>query len=59
MLDWLESAAENGYPCTYVFERDPYLDPLRSHARFARLLAESRAATAAYRRLLVEAPAGS
>ncbi len=53
-LDWLEGAARNGYPCTYLFERDPFLDPLRSEERFARLLAELRESTAGYRRLLEE-----
>jgi tetratricopeptide (TPR) repeat protein len=50
-LDWLEAAAANGYPCTALFERDPFLDALRPHERFVRLLSELREATAGYRSL--------
>jgi TolB-like protein/Tfp pilus assembly protein PilF len=37
-LDWLERAADTGFPCYPWFERDTLLDPLRRHPGFVRLL---------------------
>jgi DNA-binding winged helix-turn-helix (wHTH) protein/TolB-like protein len=43
-LQWLEQAADTGFPCHVWFSRDPLLDPLRTHPRFVRLLARMEAA---------------
>ena len=37
-IKWLESAAENGFPCYPLFERDKNLNNLRQDARFVALL---------------------
>jgi tetratricopeptide (TPR) repeat protein len=37
-LDWLERAADTGFPCYRWFTLDPLLDPVRTTPRFARLL---------------------
>jgi tetratricopeptide (TPR) repeat protein len=39
-LNWLESAAESGFPCYVLFETDHNLDNLRQHARFKAFLAK-------------------
>jgi hypothetical protein len=41
-LDWLEAAADGGFPCYPCFERDPNLDSLRAHPRFVRFLSAQR-----------------
>jgi tetratricopeptide (TPR) repeat protein len=33
-VKWLESAADDGFPCYTYFEKDPNLDSLRRHPRF-------------------------
>ena len=38
-LQWLERAADTGFPCSPWFERDTLLDPVRKDPRFVRLLA--------------------
>lgn len=38
-MRWLESAANDGFPCYVLFERDRNLDNLRQDARFQALLA--------------------
>jgi hypothetical protein len=42
-LRWLHTAAATGFACLPWFERDPLLDPLRRHPRFAELLEHVRA----------------
>lgn len=37
-LQWLESAADDGFPCYPCYERDPNLDGLRRHPRFIDLM---------------------
>jgi tetratricopeptide (TPR) repeat protein len=37
-VNWLEAAADDGFPCYTYFERDPNLDALRGHPRFADLM---------------------
>ncbi len=37
-LDWLERAADTGFPCYPWYLRDPLLEPLRRHPGFVRLL---------------------
>ena len=41
-LDWLERAADTGFPCYPWFERDSLLDPMRRHPGFVRLLGRLR-----------------
>jgi TolB-like protein/Tfp pilus assembly protein PilF/predicted Ser/Thr protein kinase len=33
-MKWLETAADDGFPCYPLFERDPHLDPIRRDPRF-------------------------
>jgi len=44
-LHWLSRTADEGLPCTPLFERDPFLDPLRKLPRFEIFLRERRAVT--------------
>lgn len=37
-VDWLEAAADDGFPCYPYFERDPNLEGLRDHPRFVDLM---------------------
>jgi len=37
-INWVEAAADEGFPCYPYFERDPNLDSLRGYARFADLM---------------------
>lgn len=41
-LTWLQQAADTGFPCYPWFERDPLLTPIRTDARFTRLLTALR-----------------
>ena len=41
-IKWLEAAAEDGFPCYPLFERDTNLDNLRQDARFVAFLAKLR-----------------
>ena len=50
-LEWLERAADTGFPCYPWFERDPLLDAVRTDQRFVRLLTRLQAADQAARRL--------
>ena len=43
-IEWLERAADEGFPCYPWFERDPLLDPIRKNPRFTQLLARLQAA---------------
>lgn len=38
-VTWLETAADDGFPCYPCFDRDPNLDDVRGHPRFIELLA--------------------
>lgn len=40
---WLQAAAEDGFPCYPLFERDPNLDPVRTDPGFAELMAKLKA----------------
>ncbi len=37
-IKWLQAAADDGFPCYPLFERDPYLDRLRNDPRFIALM---------------------
>jgi tetratricopeptide (TPR) repeat protein len=37
---WLRAAADDGFPCYPLFEKDPYLDHLRKDQRFLTLMAK-------------------
>ena len=50
-LDWLTESSRNGFPCHRFFEIDPLLEPIRSEARFRRLIDELRAEGERYRAL--------
>ncbi len=39
-IQWLQAAADDGFPCYPLFERDPYLDSLRKDSRFIALMAK-------------------
>jgi TolB-like protein/DNA-binding winged helix-turn-helix (wHTH) protein len=41
-LRWLSQAATTGFPCYPWYERDPLLDPVRDHPRFADFMRELR-----------------
>ena len=41
--DWVEKAANDGFPCYAFFEVDPHLEPLRATERFRRFIAQLRA----------------
>src|SRR5262249_26291430 len=39
-VKWLQTAADDGFPCYPLFERDPFLDPLRNDSRFIAMMAK-------------------
>jgi tetratricopeptide (TPR) repeat protein len=39
-VNWLQAAADDGFPCYPLFENDPYLDNLRKDPRFIALMAK-------------------
>jgi len=41
-INWLESAANDGFPCYVLFERDHNLDNLREDARFKTFMAKEK-----------------
>jgi hypothetical protein len=51
---WLRAAAGNGFPCLPLFETEPWLASLRSHAGFSAFLEELRVERAAYASLYAE-----
>ena len=51
-LEWLDAAARNGYPCVPLFESDAFLEPLRGHERYRRLIEVLREERVGYARLL-------
>ena len=51
-IKWLEAAAEDGFPCYPLFERDPNLDNLRQDTRFVSFLAKQRQQWEYYKTIL-------
>lgn len=51
-IKWLEAAADDGFPCYPLFERDPNLNNLRQDARFVTFLAKSRQQWEFYKTIL-------
>ena len=51
-IKWLESVANDGFPCYVLFERDHNLDNLRQDARFQALLAKLKQELDRYRAVL-------
>ncbi len=39
-VDWIEAAADDGFPCYPYFERDPTLDRLRAYPRFVDMMSQ-------------------
>ncbi len=48
-LKWLRYTVENGFPCYPLFERDPYLNPIRKDPQFTKFLAELKAQWQGYK----------
>jgi serine/threonine-protein kinase len=48
-LKYLRYTATNGFPCYPLFERDPYLNPIRKDPQFIKFLAELKAQWQGYR----------
>jgi hypothetical protein len=53
-LQWLREAAESGFPCYPLFERDPNLESLRSDPRWSSLMAEIKQNWERYSKLASE-----
>jgi len=51
-VKWLEAAADDGFPCYPLFERDSNLNNLRQDARFVTFLAKQRQQWEYYRTIL-------
>lgn len=51
-IKWLEAAAEDGFPCYPLFEKDANLDNLRQNARFVTFLAKQKKQWEYYRTIL-------
>ena len=51
-LEWLEKAADHGFPCYPLFEKDPNLDRLRSDPGFAGFLERMKTGWERYRTTL-------
>ena len=50
-VKWLQAAADDGFPCYPLFQRDPNLDDLRKDPRFLAMMAELRKQWLSYRKL--------
>jgi len=49
-IKWLETAADDGFPCYPLFERDPNLANLRQDGRFVAVMAKLKQQSENYRR---------
>ncbi|HEX6315930.1 MAG TPA: winged helix-turn-helix domain-containing protein [Gemmatimonadaceae bacterium] len=50
-VNWVEAAADDGFPCYPYFARDPNLDSLRGHGRFVDLMSQLRARWTRFRQM--------
>jgi len=48
-IHWLQAAADDGFPCYALFEREPYLDSLKNDPRFITLNAKLKEQWGHYR----------
>src|SRR5215475_13788307 len=51
-IRWLQTAADDGFPCYPLFENDPYLDNLRKDPRFIALMAKLKEQWERYQTIL-------
>ena len=51
-VTWLQKAADDGFPCYPLFEKDPYLDHLRKDPRFNELMAKLKTQWERYQAIL-------
>jgi serine/threonine protein kinase len=51
-IQWLQAAADGGFPCYPLFERDPFLDNLRKDPRFIKLMAKLKEQWERYQTIL-------
>src|SRR5262245_4766176 len=51
-IRWLQTAADDGFPCYPLFENDPYLNHLRKDPRFIELMANLKAQWKRYQAIL-------
>jgi serine/threonine protein kinase/Flp pilus assembly protein TadD len=51
-IRWLQTAADDGFPCYPLFENDPYLNHLRKDPRFIELMANLKAQWERYQAIL-------
>jgi hypothetical protein len=49
-FNWLQAAADDGFPCYLMFENDAYVDHLRQDPRFIALIAKLKEQREHYRR---------
>jgi len=49
-VKWLRETTDNGFPQYPLLHRDPYLDPIRQHPAFMRLLDELKLRWERYQR---------
>jgi tetratricopeptide (TPR) repeat protein len=50
-IEWLEAAAEDGFPCYPLFEKDALLSSLRQHPRFIEFMAKLKGQWVKYKTL--------
>jgi len=51
-IRWLQTAADEGFPCYPLFENDPYLNHLRKDPRFIELMTNLKAQWERYQAIL-------
>jgi hypothetical protein len=48
-VKWLQQASSMGYPCYSLFERDPFLNPIRATPKFVQFMTQSKGTWESYR----------